>query len=85
MVKGFTQVERVDYGEIFSHVVKHCSVRLLLTLVANNDLELEQLDVKTAFLHGDLKKTIYIDQLEGYIKPGNEHKVCLLKKISIWP
>lgn len=49
----------------------------------NKDFELEQLDVKTAFLHGDLEERILMDQLEGYIEPEDENKVCLLRKISI--
>ena len=47
---------------------------------AQFDLELEQLDVKTAFLHVDLEETIYMDQPEGVIKPGTKNLVCLLKK-----
>ena len=60
VAKGFAQKEGVDYNEIFSPVVKHTSIRVLLSLVAHGDLELEQLDVKTAFLHGDLDEEIYI-------------------------
>lgn len=55
---GFTQEEGVDFNEIFSSVVKHTSIRILLALVAYHDWELEQLDVKTTFLHGDLEETI---------------------------
>ena len=53
----------------FSHffLVKHCSIRVLLALVAMFDLELEQLDVKTAFLHGDLEEQIYMQQPEGFL------------------
>ena len=61
VAKGFTQVERIDYNEIFSPVVKHCSIRIILGLVNQYDLELEQLDVKTTFLHGNLKETIYMN------------------------
>ena len=57
--KGFIQKEVIDYNEIFSPVVKHSLIRVLLALVAQFDLELQQLDVKTAFLHGDLEETIY--------------------------
>ena len=61
VAKDFSQKEGIDYNEIFSLVVKHSSIRMLLALVAQFDLELQQLDVKTAFLHGDLKEKIYMD------------------------
>ena len=66
--------------EFFSPVVKHSSIRVLLALVAQFDLELQQLDVKTAFLHGDLEETIYMDQPEGFLAEGKEDHVCQLKK-----
>ena len=80
VAKGFSQVERVDYHDIFSPMVKHSSIRLLLAYVAMFDLELEQLDVKTAFLHRNLKEIIYMQQSPGFIKKGDENKVCLLLK-----
>nr|KYP59892.1 Retrovirus-related Pol polyprotein from transposon TNT 1-94 [Cajanus cajan]KYP59910.1 Retrovirus-related Pol polyprotein from transposon TNT 1-94 [Cajanus cajan] len=58
VAKGFSQKEGVDYNEIFSLVVRHTSIRVLLAIVACQDLELEQLDVKTAFLHGKLEEDI---------------------------
>lgn len=70
----------MDYSEIFSPVVKHSSIRTLLALVAHCDMELEQMDVKTAFLHGELEETIYMKQPDGFIKKGSEDKVCLLKR-----
>ena len=54
MAKGFTQIEGVDYEEIFSLVVRIAFIHLLLALVAHLDLELFQMDVKTAFLNGNL-------------------------------
>ena len=78
--KGYTQIEGVDFNEIFALVVKHVSIRIILSYVVNFDAELEQMDVKTAFLHGNLDETIYMEQPEGYIKKGDEGKVCLLKK-----
>jgi hypothetical protein len=65
---------------VFSPVVKHSSIRAPLGIVAMHNLELEQLDVKTAFLHGDLEEEIYMDQLEGFIVTGKENFVCKLKK-----
>lgn len=55
VAKGYSQKEGVDYQEIFSPVVKHVSIRMVLSMVVDGDLELEQLDVKTAFLHGEIE------------------------------
>ena len=52
----------------------------MLSLVAQFNLELEQIDVKTVFLHTDLEETIYIEQLEGFQVQKNKDIVCLLKK-----
>ena len=56
MVKGYSQRKGIDYAKIFSSVVKLTSIRILLTIVASENLHLEQMDVKTTFLHGDLDK-----------------------------
>ncbi|WVY92910.1 hypothetical protein V8G54_031998 [Vigna mungo] len=77
VAKGFTQIEGVDYHEIFAPVVKHCSVRVLMAIVAHCNLHLEQLDVRTAFLHGDLEETIYMKQPDGF---AVDDRVCLLQK-----
>ena len=58
VAKYFMQKKGIYYNDIFSPVVKHSSIRVLQALVAKFDLELQQLDVKTAFLHGDLEETI---------------------------
>ena len=65
---------------MFSPVVKHSSIRVLHSLVAYENLELKQMDIKTAFLHGKLEETIYMQQPQGYLELEKEHKVCLLKK-----
>ena len=59
VVKGFQQMQGVDYNEIFSPVVKMTTIILVLGIVASEDLHLEQMDVKTAFLYGDLEEDIY--------------------------
>ena len=80
MVKGFDQKESIDFTEIFSPVVKMTSIRVVLAMAAWMDLEIEQLDVKTAFLHGELEEEIYMKQPEGFEVKGKEHMVCRLKK-----
>jgi len=60
VVKGFKQRKGIDFDEIFSPVVKMSSVRVVLGLAASVDLTIEQMDVKTDFLHGDLEEEIYI-------------------------
>ena len=73
VAKGYAQKEGIDYNEVFSPVVKHSSIRILLALVAQYDLELVQLDVKTAFLHGDLEEEIYMTQPDGFKVAGKEN------------
>ncbi|KAL5825663.1 hypothetical protein ACOSQ3_021726 [Xanthoceras sorbifolium] len=80
VVKGFQQKEGIDYNEIFSPVVKLTTIRLVLKIVAAENLHLEQLNVKTAFLHGDLEEEIYMRQPEGFKEAGKENLVCRLKK-----
>ncbi|XP_057518411.1 uncharacterized protein LOC130799325 [Amaranthus tricolor] len=80
VAKGYSQIEGVDFHEVFSPVVKHSSIRALLALVAMEDLELHQLDVKTAFLHGELEEEIFMKQPEGFEVAGKENHVCRLKR-----
>ncbi|RVW31691.1 Retrovirus-related Pol polyprotein from transposon TNT 1-94 [Vitis vinifera] len=80
VVKGFQQKEGIDYTEIFSPVVTMSTIRLVLGMVATENLHLEQLDVKTTFLHGDLEEDLYMIQPEGFIVQGQENLVCKLRK-----
>lgn len=80
VAKGFTQREGIDFNEVFSPVVKHRSIRLLLAITAKWDLELEHMDVRTAFLHGNLEEKIYMHQPEGFVTKRKEDQVCYLKK-----
>eukprot|EP00253_Pinus_taeda_P014913 PITA_14913 len=64
--KGYSHVQGIDFGDIFSPVAKVTSIRLLLSIAATFDFEVEQMDVKTAFLHGDLEEEIYMKQPEGF-------------------
>jgi hypothetical protein len=62
---GFTQTYKVDYNETFAPVSKFTSIRCILALAALKDMEIHQMDVKTAFINSELKKEIYMEQPQG--------------------
>jgi hypothetical protein len=80
VAKGFTQKERIDYTKTFSPVSKKDSLHVIMALVAHFDLELQQMDVKTTFLNGDLEEEVYMKQPEGFPSSDGEQLVCKLKK-----
>ena len=77
---GYNHIPGVDFTNVFSLMVKHSSFRYMLRIVAFPDYELEQLDVKIAFLHEELEEDIYMQQPEGFTVSCKEDCVCLLKK-----
>ena len=80
MAKGYTQKEGVDYEQTFSPVVMLKSMRILLSIATHYDYEIWQMDVKTAFLNGNLEKEVYMMQPEGFIAKNQEHMGCKLKR-----
>ena len=80
VVKGYTQKEGIDYDEIFLLVAMVKSIRILLSIAAHYDYEIWQMDVKTAFLNGNLKEEISMMQPEGFTAKNQEHMVCKLKR-----
>ena len=80
VIKGFTQREGIDCIETFSPISKKDSLCVIIALVAHFDLELYQMDVKTAFLSGELQEEVYMKQPEGFSSSVSEHLVCKLKK-----
>ncbi len=80
VAKGFTQRPGIDFEETFSPVVKHDSLRAVLAVAAEKDLHMLQLDVKTAFLNGDLHEELYMAQPAGFVAAGREKEVCKLNR-----
>ncbi|GKD32415.1 zinc finger, CCHC-type containing protein [Tanacetum coccineum] len=77
---GFRQKEGIDYFDTYATVARITTIRLLLALAAIHNLVIHQMDVKTSFLNADLHEEVYMKQPEGFVMPGNEHKVCKLVK-----
>ena len=79
VVKGFHQREGIDYDEVFAPVSKYSTLRTVLAIAADLDLEIHQLDIKTAFLNGKLDEDVYIQQPPGY-NYDNPDLACKLNK-----
>ena len=80
VVKGYAQIFGVDYSDTFAPMSRLDTIRLVLMVAAQKGQKVFQLDVKPTFLNGVLQEEIYAEQLEGFVKRGEEDKVYLLKK-----
>ncbi|TLX69534.1 hypothetical protein E9993_22935, partial [Labilibacter sediminis] len=80
VVKGYRQKEGLDYFDTYSPVTRITSIRMVLAIAAIRNLQIHQMDVKTAFLNGELEEEIYMEQPEGFVASGYENKVCKLVK-----
>ena len=80
MAKGYRQIQGIDYEDSFSPVAMIKSIRILLALAAHFDYEIWQMDVKTAFLNGNLVEEVYMTQPEGFASKDDHNKVYKLKR-----
>jgi hypothetical protein len=80
VAKGYCQQYGIDYSEVFAPVARLDTIRIVISLAAQNSWVIYQLDVKSAFLHGEINEEVFVDQPPGYEQKGNESKVYRLKK-----
>ena len=80
VAQGFSHVKGVNYDETYSPVVRFTSLRLLFSNAARRQLDIFHLDVETAFLHGDMIETDYLQQPLGFVAKGHEQEVRRLRK-----
>ncbi|KAE8667942.1 hypothetical protein F3Y22_tig00112352pilonHSYRG00005 [Hibiscus syriacus] len=80
VAKGYSQKDGIDYDEVFAPVARLETIRLIISLAAQNKWKIQQMDVKSAFLNRVLEEEVYIQQPSGYEVKGHEDKVLVLKK-----
>ncbi|GJR23531.1 retrovirus-related pol polyprotein from transposon TNT 1-94 [Tanacetum coccineum] len=80
VAKGYRQEEGLDFEESFAPVARLEAIRIFLANAASKNMTVYQMDVKTAFLNGELKEEVYVSQPEGFVDPDRPHHVYRLKK-----
>jgi hypothetical protein len=80
VAKGYAQTYGIDYEETYSPVAKMTIVRAIIDMATSKGWSLHQMDVKNAFLHGDLQEEVYMEQPLGYLDQTYPNLVCRLKK-----
>lgn len=76
VAKGYSQVKGVDFSDIFSPIYKLASIRVMMSLDATFDLEKEEMNAKTIFLHGDIEEEIYMKKPKGFKVKGKKELVA---------
>jgi hypothetical protein len=80
LAKGYVQRQGVDFEEVFAPVARTESVRVMIALAAHHGWPIHHMDVKTAFLNGELLEEVYMEQPPGFVINGEESKVMRLQK-----
>ena len=80
MRKDYAQVEGIDFGETFALVAKMEAIRMILAYACSKRIKVYQMDVKSAFLNGELEEEVYIEQPEGFLLSEHGDSICKLKK-----
>lgn len=80
VAQGYSQQYGIDFDEVFAPVTNQTTFRALLAIASREGIALKHLDVKTAYLHGELEEEVYMRQPPGFEEPGREHLVCRLRK-----
>ena len=84
VIKGYRQKKGLDYFNTYFPVTKITSIRMTIVIAAPRDLEIHQMDVKIAFLNGDLNEQIYMEQLEGCSAPRARKESMQACQIIVW-
>lgn len=80
VAKGYAQKHGMDYTEVFAPVARMDTVRMIIAVAAQRSWSIYQLNVKSAYLHGELNEDVFVEQPRGYEQKGGEHKVYKLHK-----
>ncbi|GJS63364.1 zinc finger, CCHC-type containing protein [Tanacetum coccineum] len=80
VIQGFKQKSGLDYFDTYAPVARISTIRLLIAMASIHSLIIHQMDMKTAFLNGEMEEEVYMNQPLGFILPGYENKVCKLVK-----
>nr|GEY98526.1 retrovirus-related Pol polyprotein from transposon TNT 1-94 [Tanacetum cinerariifolium] len=82
VAKGYRQEEGIDFEESFAPVARIEAIRIFIANAASRNMPIYQMDVKTAFLNGELKEEVYVSQPEGFVDPDHPTYVYLRVKTS---